>query len=104
MGMREKLIELLGYDVCKHDCCDDCECQGSTDACIAILKESMADLLISNDVVPVVRCKDCEHWMPGDSMMGDSIDDMQRVGGCPYVRFRRLENDFCCEGERKNNG
>jgi hypothetical protein len=23
------------------------------------------------------------------------------VGGCPYVRFRRLENDFCSYGERK---
>jgi hypothetical protein len=49
----------------------------------------------------LVRCKDCEHWMPGDSMMGDSVDDMQRVGGCPYVRFRRLENDFCSYGERR---
>ena len=55
------------------------------------------------DAVEVVRCKDCEHWMPGDSFMGDSVDDMQRVGGCPYVRFRRLENDFCSYGERKDN-
>ncbi len=53
------------------------------------------------DAVEVVRCKDCEHWIPGDSMMGNSIDDMQRVGGCPYVRFRRLENEFCSYGERK---
>ena len=52
------------------------------------------------DAVEVVRCKDCEHWMPGDSFMGDSVDDMQRVGGCPYVRFRRLENDFCSYGEK----
>lgn len=53
------------------------------------------------DAVEVVLCKDCKHWKPGDSMMGNSIDDMQRVGGCENVRFRRLENDFCSFGERK---
>ena len=48
--MREKLIELLGDDVCKHDKCDDCECCGSTDACIATLKAYMADHLIAHGV------------------------------------------------------
>ena len=54
--------------------------------------------------VPVVRCKDCKHWKPGDSFGGNSLDDMQRIGRCPIVRFGRRENDFCCEGERKDNG
>lgn len=53
------------------------------------------------DAVPVVRCKDCKHWKPGDSWGGDSLDDMQRIGGCPIVRFARRENDFCCCGERR---
>ena len=44
----------------------------------------------SVDAVEVVRCKDCKHWQPCDSMAGNSIDDMQRVGGCGYVRYRRL--------------
>lgn len=51
----------------------------------------------------VVFCKECKHWKPGDSFSGDSLDDMQRIGGCPIVRFGRRENDFCCEGERKDN-
>ena len=53
------------------------------------------------DAVPVVRCKDCKHWTPCGAMFGDSLDDMQKGGGCPIVRFLRLENDFCCCGERK---
>lgn len=55
------------------------------------------------DVVKVVRCKDCTHWKPGDSWGGNSLDDMQRIGGCPIVRFARRENDFCCEGERRTD-
>lgn len=55
------------------------------------------------DAVEVVRCKDCKHWKPGDSFGGDSLDDMQRIGRCPIVRFGRREKDFCCEGERKDN-
>ena len=57
MPDREKLIELLGADVCKHDCCDDCEYGQNRDACIAFLKESMADHIISNGVT-------VQHWIP----------------------------------------
>lgn len=56
------------------------------------------------DMVEVVRCKDCKYWKPGDSFGGDSLDDMQRIGGCPIMRFGRREKDFCCDGERKDNG
>lgn len=51
----------------------------------------------------VVRCKDCKRWKPGDSFSGDSLDDMQRIGRCPIMRFGRRENDFCCEGERRTD-
>ena len=51
----------------------------------------------------IVRCKDCKHWIPGNAMCGNSLDDMQRGGGCPIMRFLRRENDFCCCGERKEN-
>ena len=54
-------------------------------------------------LVEVVRCKDCKYWKPGDSFSGDSLDDMQRIGGCPIMRFGRREKDFCCDGERKDN-
>lgn len=88
--MREKIIELLGEDVCIHDCCGDCECQGNEDMCIALLKAYMADHLIANDVVLVVRCKDCKWWK----------DDMcTNVNGANCLV---MNGDwFCCSGERR---
>jgi hypothetical protein len=91
--MREKLIELLNQSFDKQYCRSG-----------LLTATHTADFLIANDVVPVIRCMDCKHWKPGESMMGNSLDDMQRVGRCEYVRFRRLENDFCSYGERKDNG
>lgn len=64
-------------------------------------KENFAKDLIANGVTIPVRCKDCKHWKPGDSFGGDSLDDMQRIGGCLIMRFARREKDFCCEGERR---
>lgn len=41
----------------------------------------------SADAVPVVRCKDCKHWLKGD-------------GSCfPHADY----NDFCSNGERKDD-
>ena len=63
--VKEKLIELLGADVCKHDCCDDCEYGQNRDACIAFLKESMADHLISNGVViSNLETTTMQQWIP----------------------------------------
>ena len=54
---REKLIELLGANTCKHDYCEDCEYCENRDACIAYLKDSMADYLIDNGVT-------VQKWIP----------------------------------------
>ena len=56
------------------------------------------------DAVEVVRCRDCKYWKPGDAFGGDSLEDMQRIGRCPNMRFARREKDFCCEGERRADG
>ena len=53
------------------------------------------------DAVPVVRCRECKHWKPGDFMGGEDIDHMYRGGKCPIRRFAVYENDFCSEGERR---
>ena len=53
------------------------------------------------DAVEVVWCKDCKYWKPYGTMGGDSVDDMQTLGGCEYVRYCRREKDFCSLGERK---
>ena len=50
MDVREKLVELLGENTCKHDFCEDCEYCEDRDACIDYLKNSMADYLIAHGV------------------------------------------------------
>ena len=52
------------------------------------------------DAVPVVRCKDCLFWKPSGAEMGNTLEDMEPVGGCKYVRFARKASDYCSFGER----
>lgn len=93
MGMREKIIELLGEDVCIHDCCGDCECQGNEDMCIALLKAYMADHLIENNVVLVVRCKNCKHRI---------YSEFDGCHVCHHGGFNAInEEHFCSYGERR---
>ena len=80
MGMREKLIELLD----NFSVYDDWYTNGE-----------IADHLIANDVVPVVRCKDCKHCDPEnrhcDHPMGTEFP------------FPRKADDFCSYGERRTD-
>ena len=98
MGMREKLIELLitadDYEdhVCKGYTCKTCTYQG-TDCTY----NAKADHLIANDVVPVVRCRDCIHWDNWGSGCGGCGIEYEDQG----VSKRWLENDYCSNGERR---
>lgn len=47
--------------------------------------EEVADYLIDNDIVTVVRCKDCKYW---------------NNGGCYRLELSRPD-DFCSYGEKK---
>jgi hypothetical protein len=58
--------------------------------------EDIADHLIENDVVPVVRCRDCKFY---ESYIGDSYMCSKFLG----VTIPS-PNDFCSYGERKDNG
>ena len=53
------------------------------------------------DAVPVVRCRDCQHWKPTGSKAGNSFSDMEYIGGCEFTNYCRRESDFCSSGERK---
>lgn len=53
------------------------------------------------DAVPVVRCKDCQHWKPSGSKAGNSFSDMEYIGGCEFSNYYCRESDFCSYGERK---
>ncbi len=76
MGMREKLIKILRVPIFPHELVDP--------------TEAVADYLLDNDVIPVVRCKDCKRMN----------EDKICVAWEGFVR----EDDFCSYGERKDNG
>ena len=89
---REKLIELLEARRCE-----------ASEVCGSMNKGFgawYADHLIANNVVPVVRCKDCKYreksrWHDG-YQCGNPFDGM-----ASGVELR--EDDFCSYGERKDN-
>lgn len=60
--------------------------------------EFVADYLIANDVVHVVRCKDCKHYEKTTLGNGDR---------CMCTKFLGLTipkpDDFCSYGEKKAN-
>ena len=85
MGMREKLIELL---ITAKD---------------LLTLSRQADFLIANDVVPVVRCKDCKHWDVDPDTYGDALGPEGCCFGICDGANTTKHDDFCSCGERKNN-
>lgn len=90
MGMRKKLIDLL---IAAQD---------------LIILSRKADFLIANDVVPVVRCKDCIHtrekngheqFMYNENVCICTKEDIWGITKNEPV----WGNDFCSYGERKDN-
>ena len=55
------------------------------------------------DAVPVVRCRDCQHWKPSGSKAGNSFSDMEYIGGCEFTKYCRRESDFCSYGEKRRD-
>ena len=44
------------------------------------------------EAVPVVRCKNCEHW--GTGVAGET----EHVKCCEYAKYMVGENGYCCYG------
>ena len=98
--MREKLIEFLlhGKNECSKIYCRDCKYFALIGKC----KENMqADSLIANDVLPVVRCKDCEHWNENQHGCVCSFHSQKENEDYPAFEVEMLPNDFCSYGERR---
>ena len=70
---REKIIKILNTKIYPRN---------NVDPAVAI-----ADFFIDNDLVPVVRCKDCKRF---------------KTYLCP-MWFCNSHDDFCCYGERKED-
>ena len=61
-------------------------------------KKDSAELMVSNDVVPVVRCKDCKFWEEFESSL---IGKVMCCTGQGSARIQKSADDFCSFGERK---
>ena len=83
--MREKLIKILRVPIFPHELADP--------------TEVVADYLLDNDVVPVVRCKDCKHWWKENEM----CNHPQCCDGA-YVVVEAPKDHYCGYGERKTDG
>ena len=82
MDERGKLIEILSTKIHPRE--------GIDPAAV------VADFLLDNDVVPIVRCRDCK-WDRPDVVLNKHW--CTRIFGCTEVR----EDDFCSCGRRKKD-
>lgn len=86
MNDKEKLISLLILADPNPYICESESGSCELTTCTECRARSTADLLIENDFLPVVRCKDCKH------RYSDSW--------CEYVD--NDDNFYCARGERKD--
>ena len=95
MSDREKLLKILNVPIYPHENIDPLE--------------AVADYLLDNDVVPVVRCKDCKYR--GDDVHCPmcfeeviEIDEGDGYWDTDYITHdRTIDEGFCDRGERKDN-
>lgn len=60
-------------------------------------KKDTAELMVSQDVVPVVRCKDCKHYCPYNREC-----DHPKMWTSEYAYLEEISEDsFCSYGERR---
>ena len=89
MSNRERLIEILSRKVHPRE---------GIDPAVVV-----ADYLLDNDILPVVRCGDCKHSRELDR--SDRYED-SFVDGCLWCMVGRgdgvLPDQFCDYGEREN--
>ena len=93
--MRDRLVELLiNADVYDSYACKLCTKEDYCDYCNA---EKLADNLIANDVVPVVKCSQCQkRYTTECALWFSQLDDKQYFCGA-------IHNDdfYCSYGERE---
>lgn len=86
MTDREKLLEILSVPIYMREGADPAE--------------AVADFLLDNDVLPVVRCKDCKHFNFEHMECENEAVSTDHEGGASYSLNFYLD-DFCSYGERK---
>ena len=104
MDVREKLVELLGADICKYNYCEDCECFENEEDCFATIKYSMADHLIAHGVT-VQEWISVDDRLPEDSgyylvVYRDKYNESISIDFDMYVKCNIgewWESEFACD-------
>lgn len=77
-------FEICAYRERYNECVPDCSCYKS------------------GDVVKVVRCRDCKHWVHTDGEgMGDCTHSRFHLDDCPDPTMNH--DEFCALGERRTS-
>jgi hypothetical protein len=63
--------------------------------------QTIADHLLANDVIKIVRCKDCRYWQDKNSIGTQGICNCGEMEMSYGGEFYPLANDFCSYGELK---
>ena len=87
MTYKERIIEILRVPIYPHELADP--------------TEVVADYLLDNDVVPVVRCKDCI-WFDLEDELPDVFRSEQYCY-CTEANTYVPINHFCSFGERRTD-
>ena len=95
MNDKEKLISLLILTDPNPYICESESGSCELTTCTECRARSTADLLIENDFLPVVRCKDCKHY---EIHKPKVLENCERNG---YI-IPMKPYDFCSYGERKD--
>ena len=64
--------------------------------------EVVSDYLLDNDVLPVVRCKDCKHYKEFRTKRNKQIMRLCCRMGKNDMEYSVKPDDFCSYGERKD--
>ena len=95
MNDKEKLISLLILTDPNPYICESESGSCELTTCTECRARSTADLLIENDFLPVVRCKDCKHY---EIHKPKVLENCERNG---YI-IPMKPYDFCSYGKRKD--
>lgn len=81
-----------------------------TEICFSeLMMKNIIDIQPTVDAVPVIRCKDCKHWLP-HAQFGFDEDNNEYHNYCAllvpedddYYAFTREADEFCSRAERKD--
>ena len=106
----DKLIEEIGIS----KICEECQyvngalCMWNVNGDFVGVCETIIDAPAA-DVVPVIRCRDCKHWLPHRQFgWDDEFDRYDDYCGLlvpedDYYAVSRNADDFCSYAERREN-